>query len=103
MIKTVQMDKHIYSLEFVDENGKYHYVYFNDDNKSELKSKTKEYKKNGTLTFISIKGTSAISDTYNPQYVRVSKVLEMYIKEEDNERETVPDAGQSSTIQDSEV
>lgn len=103
MIRTVEMDKKIYSLEFVDENNKYHYVYFNDDNRTELKSKVKEYKKNGTLTFISIKGTAAISDVYVPQYVRVSKVLEMYIREQDDERETLPDEGSNSTIQNTEV
>ncbi len=87
MIRKITFDKKIFSFEFVDANNEYHYVYFNNDNISEMKSKIKEYKKNGTLTFTKIEGTAAISQNFKPKYIRVSRMLEMYIQEEKEEIE----------------
>ena len=88
MIEKVDFSKKIFSLEFVDAKDEYHYVYFKDDNIYDLKNKVKEYRKNGTLTFISFEGAAATSQVFYPKYVRVSKVLEMYVrKEEEKENE----------------
>lgn len=102
MIKETKFKQKIYSFEFVDNVGEYHCLYFNDSNYSELKNKVKEYKKNGTITFVSINGNSINNNVFAPKYIRISRVLEMYKKEEENV-EDISAQGTTKSIQDTEV
>ena len=89
------------SLKFVDENNDFKSLYFTNDNKSEMKSKVKEFNKSGTITFVTIGENNKISNIiYKPKYVKVSKLIDMYVRENE---QNIPKERQVAPTQDREV
>jgi hypothetical protein len=86
MVTKIELEnKKNISLEFIDDQNRYKTILFNETNLHELKSKLKEYKKFGTITFTNIKDNSIENYSFKPTFVRVVKVLEMYKNDKDNE------------------
>lgn len=83
-VSKLDLDKNLLSFELVDENNKYHSFTFEKSNKFDLKNKIKEYKKLGTVTFSVISDDKIINHTFHPKYIRISKIVEMYINESNN-------------------
>jgi hypothetical protein len=69
-------------LEFIDEFDKYHSFKYPVHIQYELKTKIKEFKKTGCMTFITIENNTVRTEIFEPKFLRVTKILSAFKREE---------------------
>lgn len=89
MIYKLDSQKNSYVLEIKMKNGAKNSISFPENSKDDLKSKVKQFKKNGTVTFSIVDENKEIKTaTIEPVSIKIMKVIESYINKEEEQNDT---------------
>jgi len=84
-----KVNTNIYILEYIGDDNNRDRLIFDENQKSMLKSFVKQFKKDGYITLFVNDGNKIKTVTKNIKYLSILKVVETYMKQEEEQDATV--------------